>query len=200
MSATQASAPPDPATVPAIRLDKKRKYGTVHGDRTPEDPHYHVHFWQDDLPFGVDGKLIPDDNKRQNTSGLDNESKPVLYRPLYDDRRAKVLAAKIARMARLAASVKAEEPEEIDEHSDSEAQADAVKEVNFESWLRGEARYEQWMLIKAFELQYHHKTRSVAEMVSELVLDEKVVPVAEVAANLRKYLPKDAADPTVRAN
>lgn len=169
-----------------IRLDPSKTHSTVHGDRTPDDPHYRVHYWQGGLPFDAEGVLIPDDGRRQVTNGVDSESKPVRFQMLYDDKKAALLARKIERATK---HVKTEEPEEVTRESEEAEKQLAAEEVNFVSWLTGEAQYEPWMLFKACETRFASKQTKLKDLIEFLVLDEKVIPEDRVAPAFKKLLP-----------
>lgn len=176
---------------PILRIDKSKTFSTVHGDRTPEDPHYKVHFWQDGLPFDVNGMLVQDDGRVQEFSGADAESKPVRYKPLYDAKMRAKLEKKLLRLNKVA---RAPEPEEIEadaEHEDAspELKAAMAESVNLESWLRGEVDYEPWMIFSAYKARYHHQTHKISEVVLNLVEDEKIVRPEQVTKHLQRYLP-----------
>jgi hypothetical protein len=189
------------APKPTLRLDRSKRFSTVHGDRVPDDPHYKVHFWQDDLPFDVNGILVPDDGKTQDFSGVDTESKPVRYQPLYTEARRKKLEKRLARLTKVA---RAPEPEELEEEAQAndaspEVKAAMASEVNLESWLRGEVQYEPWMIFEAFKARYHRQTHKLGDVVTELVLDEKIVRPEEVVKYLARYLPADVQTPSQAA-
>ena len=179
-----------PAPVPVIRLDRSRAFGTVHGDRTPEDPHYRVHFWQGGLPFDVNGLLVPDDNKTQPWSGLNAEGKPEQFKPLYSNAMRDEVAKRVARATR-ARPIDPEEPRGPAAPPTIENTGDAGDVVNFESYLRGEIDYEPQKLFKAYKERYHKAVHRISDLVTDLVLEEKIIPEAEVCPALRQVLPKD---------
>lgn len=190
---TDDDAPQMPmAPEPVLRLDRTRPFSTVHGDRVPEDPHYRVHFWQDDLPFDVNEVLVPDDEKRQPFSGPDpnREGHTVQYRPLYTPQRALKAQQKLDRLRKGAKAMRP--PEVVDETSPKAEQQAAVTELNFAAWLRGEVQYETWQVFAAFETRYHRKTHKQGDVVSELVLEFKVIPEDQVAPWFKKYLESSA--------
>lgn len=173
---------------PVLRLDKTKKFSTVHGERQPDDPHYKVHFWQDDLPFDANGRLIQDDGLRQPRNGLDAENKPVVHRPLYDDKRAAKAKGKLDRLTRSSAMPVEETSAEEDPEAAAAEQAAAAEAVNFESWLRGEVEYEPWQLNAAYEKRFSRKAHKVFDMVIELVIDEKIVPEEELTPRFQKMV------------
>ncbi len=66
--------------------------------------------------------------------------------------------------------------------------AEAAESVNFESWLRGEVRYEHWQLVAAFEARFNRKTQKESDMVIEMVGDEHLVPEDELAPFAAKIM------------
>lgn len=187
-----------------IRLDKSKPYGTCHGERVPDDPHYRVHFWQGGrmnghhitLPFDVDGELVPDDGKTEPYQGMglrgDGSSGPVTYQPLYTKAMREYLAAKLKKVAAVAAAG----VPEIEEPGDSEPDENGAApedEVNLVDWLTGKAKYQPHLLRAAIQKRFSRKHTKTAEMVIDLVLDEKLVPEDQVCAELAKYLPAKVA-------
>ena len=172
----------------ALRLDKSKPYSTIHGERQPDDPHYLVHFQQDGLPFDVHGRLIEDDGKRQSFSGVDADGKTVQHKPLYDDKRAEKARRKLDRLNR-ASTAPVEETDADDDPAAAAAEkAEAAESVNFESWLRGEVRYEHWQLVAAFEARFSRKTQKESDMVIEMVGDDHLVPEDELAPFAAKIM------------
>ena len=187
---------------PTIRLDKSRPYGENRGEMTPEDPLYHVHYWQGGkmggkivlLPFDSQGNLVPDDGKTAPWRGRNAEGKEVEYHPLYNAERRAYLDAKKKKMA----SAAVPDPNEIqdDEREDGE-DTPLDEEVNFESWLRGQAKYPVHLLREAakkrFSRTYPANDKFKMSLIEDLVLDERLVPEDQVCAELARYLPKQAA-------
>lgn len=182
----QRAAPP--AQTLTLRLDKTKPYSTIHGERQPDDPHYIVHYQQDGLPFDVQGKLVPDDNRRTPYTALDADGKPVQHKPLYDDKRAEKARRKLDRLNRASTAPVEETDAEDDPGAAAAERAEAAESVNFESWLRGEARYEHWQLVAAFEARFSRKTQKESDMVIEMVGDEHLVPEDELAPFAAKIM------------
>lgn len=183
---------------PILRLDTSRPFSECRGERTPNDPHYRVHFWQGSkvgtkivlLPFDAEGKLVPDDGKTAPYTGTNVEGKPVEHMPLYNADMRTLLDTK---MKRLKSAVAEPAPVE-DEITDLESAAKtAADDVNFASWLRGEVKYQVHVLFAAAKTRYHKNYSKISELVTDLVLDEKVVPEDDVSVELKKHLPKQAA-------
>lgn len=172
-----------------LKLDRsKRNISEVHGDRTPDDPHYRVCYWQDDLPFDARGELVPDDGKDKPWIGL-VEGKPIEFFPLYTPLRRQKRDAKLARLksgkAALAAEAEADAP--------AAAKAEPDDDINLEAWLRGEVDYEQFALLKAAKTRYSRNYTRLRDLVEDLVYDEKILPEDQVAPRLIRMLSPDAA-------
>lgn len=189
---------------PVIRLDKSKPHGTVHGERMPEDPHYKVAYWQGgrlngkavQLPFDVHGELVLDDGKATPFQGAGQDSKgnviPVTYQPLYTPLMREFLAAKTKRAAAVAvqAGPVIEEDGEPDPLADDLASA-PDDEVNFASWLKGEANYAPRLLRDAARKRYGTQYPDIyPQLVIDLVYDHKVVAVIEVADKFQPILKK----------
>lgn len=176
--------------LPAVKLDKTRPYGTCHGDRVPEDPMYRVAYWQGGklgktpilLPFDSEGDLVEDDNRTEKSwPGVNSESKPITYYPLWNDKMRMFLAAKQKKLAER----QAEEDEELtEEQGDTSAAVDLVK------WLKGEAVYQWPELVVACKKKHGLNLQSKAQMVTDLVIDLQLVKESELAPNHAKLLPR----------
>jgi hypothetical protein len=187
---------------PVIRLDRSKAYSECHGERTPDDPHHGVHYWQGGrlgehivlLPFDAQGELVPDDGRTEDYqgAGFDPQGKAavVKYKPLYDDKMRRYLAAKVKRMKEAVAPLTAP-ADEITE--DLAAPGDVADEVNFVSWLRGEVQYQPHILRKAAKARYSKNYSKIGDIVVDLVLDEQIVGEDHVCDALRIHLPKRAA-------
>ena len=182
------------AAAPKISLDQSKPFSEVRGERTPDDPHYRVHFMQGRkvgkkivlLPFDAQGALVPDDGKTEPYQGLNVESKQVVHQPLYNDDMRELVK-------RLQKRIEESQPEE--EEGDDEVagpSGDPSDDVNLQSWLKGDARYAPHLLRSAAKQRYHVAYPDEREMVRGLVLDEKLVPEDQVARHLAKHL-KEAA-------
>lgn len=178
-----------------IRLDRSKTFSECRGERTPDDPHYHVHFWQGQrvgkdmvlLPFNAEGELVPDDGRTEPYQGM-ADGKPVIHHPLYTKAMRDMVERKKKRQIATSpvvgtASDVVEEDAEIEE----------AEEVNFVSYLRGEAKYEPHLLRAAAKKRFSKNYPKISELVADLVLDEKVVPEDQVCPALARYLPAKAA-------
>lgn len=178
--------------IPLVRLDRTKPYGTIHGDRTPEDPHYRCHYWQRGLPFDAQGILVPDDGKTQPWTAMGSDGKPIVHQPLYNkDMRAEV-ERRIARMLRSQKDADAERTTQVP----AEEPIDPAEDVNLESYLRGEVDYPFFQLKKACEARFHKKYNRLRTIIEDLVYEEKVIPESQVAPEiLRKLDQGDAPAP-----
>jgi hypothetical protein len=195
---------------PVIRLDKSKPFSTVHGERMPDDPHYKVHYWQGgrlngktvQLPFDSQGELVADDNRNAAYAGTGQDSKgnvvPVTYQPLYTPLMRAFLKAKTDRIAQIAQPAK-DAPVLEEDGDKADATADdlggqADDEVNFVSWLKGEAEYPTDLLRKAARKRFGKNYLAIKpDLIVDLVLDEKIVPEDQVCVALKRYLPQSVA-------
>jgi hypothetical protein len=189
-----------------IRLDRSRPYGSCHGERMPDDPHYHVHFWQGGmmgghrvlLPFDAHGNLVPDDGQRGKKQGLNADAKPIEYGPLYDDNMRKYLAAKKIKMQALTAIPSQTAIVEDGDKTEDDVLTPGDDEVNLEAWLRGEANYLSGKVRDAYAKRFHKRTNELREIFIDLVLDEQIIPEDQVAKGLAaKYMPPKIAQGSV---
>lgn len=179
-----------------IRLDRSKTFSECRGERAPDDPHYRVHFWQGRmvgremvlLPFDSQGELVPDDNKTEFWDGKDTEGKPVRHFPLYN----KPMRDLLDRMKKRQTAV-ADKAETVDELELQDNPDTASEDVNFVSYLRGEARYEWPLLQAAAKKRFHRIFQSKKQMIEDLVMDEKIVTEAELSPEFVKLLPARAA-------
>lgn len=179
---------------PVIRLDKSKAFSECRGERTPDDPHYKVHFWQGGmfnkrmvlLPFDAQGILVPDDGKKEPYAGLNVDSKPIEYRPLYDQFMRDLVALKLKKSA---SAAKGDDQTETDGGDGEPAETVNDNDVNLESWLRGEARYAPHQVRAAVKERFHRSIQKISDIVVDLVLDEKLVLEADVCTALAGYLP-----------
>lgn len=168
---TTAPALPVQEKRPPIKLDRTRAFGTVHGDRTPRDPHYRVHYWQGDLPFDAAGNLIPDDGRIEPYEGV-VEGIKVMFEPLYNQHRRDLVEKKIARLLR-----GRQEAAEEALGAEAEPVEDLIADVNLEQMLQSEpGMYPFWMVAEACKQRFFKKHATMRSVVEDLVLEEKIVP------------------------
>lgn len=173
-----------------IRLDKSKTFSECRGERAPDDPDYRVAFRQGQrvgdemvlLPFDANGELVPDDGKTQPYAGI-VDSKPVMHHPLYTAAMRALVERKMQRLK------SAEPTPDAGDEDESRSQNSLVEDVNFVSWLRGEVRYDWALLQVAAKARFSRVFTSKRELVTDLVLDEKLIPEAQVGADLAKLLP-----------
>ena len=185
-------------TDPVIRLDRSRPFSECRGDRLPDDPHYSVAHWQGQLhrygnkkekvfvslPFDSADELIPDDGKDKPWNAMNSDGKPCTHFPLYSDAMRSLLEVKKRKIAEAAT------PPEEEEDDDA---VRITEDVNFASWLRGEATYDWSALTKAGKTRYATQWTTKQQMVVDLVMDHRVIPENQVTPSLAKLLPQDSA-------
>lgn len=191
----ETAAPAPPQRLPTLRLDASRYHSRVIGERTAEDPQFGVAFWQDGFPFAADGELVADDGKRAPWDGRDVDGKPVRFHPLWTDKMRTALQKRLERLARNLAP----QEENVDEHSSPGARDQAAMEVDLVGWLRGELRYEPWLIQRAAKLRYNKVYARLKDLVVDLVMDERLVAEDQLAPSLRGYLGEyGAADSSLK--
>jgi hypothetical protein len=183
-----------------IRLDRSRPFGECRGERTPDDPLYRVHFWQGGkvgrdtvlLPFDSNGELVADDGKDVKFIGMGPEGKPIEYHPLYNTSMRAYLAAKRSRLA-TATSLAPVEDDGLAEPVEGSG-GSAEDDVNFESFLRGEVRYQPFQLRMAAKKRYHKNYSAgdqfMRSLIEDLVRDEKLIPEDELCPQFKRLLPQ----------
>jgi hypothetical protein len=138
--------------------------------------HANVHFYQDNLPFDAQGFLV--------------------YEAITDEKAKKLADQKLKKLGSKPAPAGDDSDGDDDSYASSSstdaapAASVTAGEVNIESWLRGEANYQWAKITKAVRERYHQNISKQADMVAFLVLDEKVIPEDQVAADLMALLPK----------
>lgn len=200
---------------PVIRLDKSKQHSTCHGDRTPEDPLYHVAFWQGgwmvgakgkkiivQLPFDVHGELVLDDGRTGPLKGMGPEGKEIIYQPLYSADMRAYLAAKTKRIAAIAGAVAPSGPQ-IDD--DDDAQSDELAaappnadDVDLSAWLRGQAKYPPRLLREAALKRFNTHYSNTGDIVVDAVMEHRLVREDEVCPELAGYIKKAfVSDPSI---
>ncbi len=180
-----------------IRLDNTKPFAECRGERTPDDPHYRVHFVQTykmgkksvQLFFDAAGILVPDDGKKEPWKGT-VDGKPATFHPIYNDDQRAVIA-KLKERAE-------DEPEEEDDDVVAAGEVDenaAGKAIDLKTWLRtGSAmRLKLSDIRSAMKAQFGKNPQSIKEVVIDLVLDERLIPEGELCAEFAKFLPRAAA-------
>ena len=179
-----------------IRMDRTKRPppSTVHGDRAPDDPQYRVAYWHQGLPYDANELLVPPDDKAGAEpwdvlmDNGDGTQRRVRYSPLYDKRTLATLNKLKERLTRVANAPS--EPMEAEEVAAPTPQSidDDVDEVNFISFLRGEAKYTFAKLRDAFKKRFHRHYDNLPDLISDLILDEKVLPEDQVAPQYLRLL------------
>jgi hypothetical protein len=160
-------------------------WSECHGDRLPDDPHYHVHFFQDGLPFDAEGKLVPDDGKEGGWKGVGADGKPIDYRPLYTQAmRMKVMK----KMTKHANGLQVSAPADDDLNEDVETREAASDEINLKSWLMGEIDVPFYMIVIAIKKRCSTAVASIPEAVRFLVMEEAVCGKNQLRPDFARHL------------
>lgn len=174
--------PPEPRAAPrrppVLRLDKNRLYSECKGERTVDDPHKDVHYFQHGLPFDANGLLVEDDGKtlewRHQVIEDNGATKTIIRYPLYTDEMRATRDRLLRRLERK-----------------REAPGDSVGEVDFVEFLRGHAKYSPTTLYDAMEAQYSRRFSRVRDVVDELIYEQQVLSDREVAPHILDLLEQD---------
>jgi len=173
---------------PELRLDRSRDFSEAHGERSPQDPHYRVYYFQDKLPFGADELLVADDGKKDSwTESVEREdgtTKIVRHWPLYDDKMRAILDKKLKKLSSQKRVVTKPQRAEADDDGDDQQLMFGPDEVNLSAWLKGEIDYEPNEIFAAVKKRYSVQYSRLREVVIELVEDQNLVPQAEVSPRL----------------
>lgn len=170
---------------PEIKLDRSKRFSTVHGDRTPNDPHYAVHFWQAGLPFDVNGNLVPDDSgKELVTDDTFDDGRVIRYKHLWNDAMRTLRDRRTARIGKLQAD--AEEAAELQERED------LTSDVNLEAWAKGEVQYLSAVLFNAAKARFGKHYTTQAQLLHDLIYEEELIREEEVPDNMRAMLDRIA--------
>jgi hypothetical protein len=175
--------PPAPQVPPPkVRMDRSRAYGTVHGERGPNDLHAGVMYYQDGIPADASGYFLFDH--------------PDLMQPgQKGDQLRKIAAKKIERQLKIDAKkppqpVRAES-EDDDEDVDTDVAKDEEEElldpINLEAWLRGEQQVEWHEVSQEIARRFKKRIAKEGDAV-EFLVKEGVVPKAQLRKAFQKYV------------
>jgi hypothetical protein len=162
-----------------LRMDGGKVFSTIHGERPPGDPHQHVHFYQDGLPFGADRKLL--------AAMIEG-----------DDRLVSLATKKLARQKRQTASVPAVGLEQTDftppdVPDDEEDDDDDDNDINLEMWLTGEAKYIFGKIRATIADRYKKRgINNIENAVDFLVNEQRIVPPDRLSPTFQAMLKKAA--------
>lgn len=145
-----------------VTLDRSKAFSTVHGERTPGDPHYGVHFFQDGLPFNAGGELMMD-------------KVPSELREL--------AARKVEKVKAQMASTKGAAGDGGASTSGGPPMGDP-NDVNLEAYLRGRMQYQWFAIVAAVRNRYHTTKQGKKDLIAFLVEEIKLIPRGEVAPDL----------------
>lgn len=154
-----------------LRIDRSKPYATIHGERAPGDPHQHAQFSQDGIYYDASGFHIPE--------------------LIADEKIAAMVEKRLARQMK-AARNEAPSPDDEAGSDDPDTTKTASDgggtEVNLESWLRGEAKYQWFAITKTVRERYHQNLTKLVDVLEFLVFDEKVIPEDALAPELKLQL------------
>lgn len=158
---------PQQETKSIVRLDKSRDHATVHGERSPGDPHHAVHFYQYGLPFNAHGILIDD------------------HPEIEADPRKKAAMEKLMKKA---AKVKQEAPgDDALDLLDGDEDSDDKPELNLEMWARGEQKW-RWQEVSDAIAARFSKRVSDKKGAIEVLLEERIIPIGALSAEHKKLV------------
>src|SRR3954467_2441031 len=125
---------------PRVRiLDKSQEFATVHGERSPTDPHASVYFYQEGLPLDAQGFLVA------NAPDLQGDSpQATRLRELAERKLKKASKAGAGDTAEGSGALAAE-----DDHEEKPAD----EPVNLEAWARGE-QHTKWLEVSQHIARY----------------------------------------------
>ena len=162
------------AKPPIVRMDRSRDFASVHlGERTDNDPHKDVFFYQDSLPYSSQGALL-----WQRAEVMDNPK----------------LKAKAERLLKRALKLRLEAPgddadDEDDEDEDIEKEEEIEEgplKVNLTEWAAGKDF--QWQEVSNAIARRFFKRVNNRRAALELLVEEKVIAVAGLSKAHRKLL------------
>jgi hypothetical protein len=148
-------------------MDKSKTYSTVHGERTPGDPHAGIFFYQDGLPFDSQGFYV--DGKLDDSNDADGKLRALV------ERRLRKLANKAT-----PADADAEADEALSA-ANAQTGKGGADDVNLEAWARGEAQYIFAEVRAAIKKRFGLNVKDAKAAIECLSLDEKIVPEEALA-------------------
>jgi len=181
---------------PVIQLDRSKPFSECRGERTPDDPHYRVHFFQVykvgrdsiQLPFDGIGELVPDDGKVAPYPGT-VDGKPIVFHPLYNEKMRDLVVKLKRKLAEKGPQAELEE----DAEPEIAGKSDPGAGIDLIAWLKGKTKYRPAQVQEAIKAKWFVNATTREEMARFLVLDQKLVPANQVCTDLQKYLTTDAA-------
>lgn len=152
-----------------VTMDRSKYHSSVHGERTPGDPHHGVCFFQDGLPFDAAGRLLLDKVDQRN---------PELV----------ALAQRKVKQAEAARAARAKGADGAGKADGPPAQGDP-NDVNLEAWLRGELQYHWSTITQTVKARYGRVVADKKQAVNFLVADERLLTPEQIAPENRALLP-----------
>lgn len=157
-----------PQQPPKVRLDKSRAFSTVHGDRPPGDPHAHVFFYQNELPYGADECLLPDHAEVVGNPKLKELSERLIKR---------AIKASKGKPSTLANSGGAAIPGE-------------EGGITLSAWARGEQEVPWQDLVNAISQRFSVRVGSKLHAI-ELLIEEQVVTIDDLSPDHKSIIDPD---------
>jgi hypothetical protein len=158
-----------------LRMDRSKDFSTIHGERTPDDRHARVHFYQDGLPFDAQGFYLD--------GFLDDSSDPDGKIRALAERRLRKLEGQA-----LPADADAEALDEELAKAGAKGGAGQGDDVNLEAWARGEAQYIFGEVRAAIKKRFGQVVKDQKGAIELLALDEKVVPEDQLALPFKQLI------------
>lgn len=155
---------------PKITLDRSRTHATVHGEGATHA------FEQDGLPFDHHGTLVMELVKP--------EQRPLVEKKL---KRLARLAGEAPKPPESTPPVPPEQDGEDnsgDDDDDDDDDSDVASEMNFEAWLKDEAKYPQHEVFKEARKRYNKVFTNYRDLAEFLVFEENVVGPDQVPTKL----------------
>lgn len=165
---------PAAGKVAILRMDRSRPFSTVHGERTPDDPHAGIHFYQDGLPFDAQQVYVPDRFDDRN------------------DKDGKLRALVERRLRKL--DGQSTPADAVAEVLDNDPPLPGVKgntadaeDLNLVAWARGEQEYLFGAVRDAIRKRYSQVVKDKRGAV-EALLDEHVVDEQDLRPDFKQLL------------
>lgn len=169
-------------STPQVRMDKSREFSTVHGERTPDDPHAGVHFYQDGLPFDSLGILVA--NHPELTAETPQAQK---LRDLVERKMRKLNKQKVVEEPAPVALADDDDDDDATPKAKVDDDDDGDKPVNLEAWARGEQKVIWNEVSQAIARRFSRRVSGKVDAL-ELLIDERVVALGALSPEHQKLL------------
>lgn len=161
-------------TSPQVRMDKSREHSTIHGERTPDDPHAGVHFYQDGLPFDAQGILCADHRDLQGDSKQAVKLREIVERKMKKASKSQKIVDGEAPAA----------PADDDDEPEA-PEADDNEPVNLEAWARGEQKVAWNDVSQAIARRFKRRVTGKLDAI-EFLIEQKVIAKGALSAEHAK--------------